>query len=98
MSAYETSHNYDIIEQEFDSSVIGDAMTKSKAVRLRKGLNGEAGLLVSMIALAKDDAMGLGSEKHIADARLYFASSWYTHHVTALGLPSDFIPDFKERI
>jgi len=67
-------------------------MTKPMPLRLRKGLNGPAGLLASVIALAVEDAIDPKSDRHLLDAWAYLGSGWYRHSLECLGMPSDARP------
>jgi hypothetical protein len=69
-------------------------MTKqTKTFRSYRGLTGERALVVSIMALAVDDAMELGQAEGIVDARRYFTDGLYEDHLSLLGLPAEYFPE-----
>ncbi len=64
-----------------------------KSIKKPKGLAGERGLIVAVMAAAVDDAMERGRPNDITDAQLYFFDGRYQHHRSLLGLPEDFMPE-----
>jgi hypothetical protein len=74
---------------------------KQRTIRfphLRK-LQGPHGLILAIIAMAMKDAIDPAAHcrPHRSDALAYFESDWYRHHLAALGLPGDWLPDGIER-
>jgi hypothetical protein len=56
-------------------------------IKTPKGLSGQNGLLLAVIAQAVNDAT-TGDVGAVA----FFGGRWYKHIVTHLGLPADFMP------
>jgi hypothetical protein len=59
-------------------------------------LNGEAGLIISVIELAAKDAAGKNKDRR-QDALDYFASHWYLEHLDWLGLDPSLRPVVTNR-
>lgn len=56
------------------------------------GLNGPRGLLVAVVAQAVNDLCS-GTAEQRQDARRYFDSPLYAHHLNYLDLVPDLVPD-----
>ena len=56
-----------------------------------RGVVGERGLIVSIIATATIDYLA-GDDADAEDAAAYFASETYRDHLAWLGLPTDWLP------
>ena len=57
-----------------------------------KGLNGETGLITSVIAQATVDALR-GEKVHKVDALRYLRSETYKSHLRMIDKPADWLPD-----
>ena len=70
-------------------------MARKATIKSRiAGINGEAGLLISVLAMATDDFRRGG--KWGEDAKLFFRSDWYKHILGVLDLPPDWLPAIVE--